>query len=331
MPGRFRWGRTLLGILACAPFAARASAADAGVPSNPPATNPTTNVPATNDRVAQRARELFDEGVRLADEGRFESARAVFRSAYELQPHPSVLYNIAQCEVRLGDTQSAVATLERFLETGAGEIREEQRQAVQRQLDELRATLPATAHSSGSPPAPAGELAPEQPGPAPAAAELVPTAPPPPDSTTAPARTEPSAVPSAPTVDTVGKPPSLRPLVLGGTGVALLGAATALYFWNDARHDEWSTEHDAIATTPGFREQLALDPELWQRANASNQRLSSIHTVDVVTVLLASAGVLAVGAGVWDWLDNDGSDRDAALPLRLQVGSSPMLQWQGRW
>jgi hypothetical protein len=119
--------------------------------------------------------------------------------------------------------------------------------------------------------------------------------------------------------------------VLGGTGVALLGAATALYLWNDARHDDWDAEHAELAATPGFREQLARDPALWQRANASNQHLSSIHTVDAVTVLLASAGALALGAGVWDWL-SDGAERQAAsVPLRLQAGSAPMLQWQGRW
>jgi hypothetical protein len=227
----------------------------------------------------------------------------VFRSAYELQPHPSVLYNIAQCEVRLGDTASAITTLERFLETGGREIREEQRQAVQKQLDELRATQP-----------PAAELVPPAPGPA----------------NTEPLRAEPPGMPSS--AETRGKPHPLRPLVLGGTGVALLGAATALYLWNDARHDDWSTERAELAATPGFRDQLARDPALWQRANASNQQLSAIHTVDAVTVLLASAGALAVGAGVWDWLASAGSAGEAAsLPLRLQMGSSAMLQWQGRW
>jgi tetratricopeptide (TPR) repeat protein len=291
-----------------------------------------SDAPASSDRVAQRARELFDEGVRLANEGRFDSARAVFRSAYELQPHPSVLYNIAQCEVRLGDNASAVATLERFLETGAGDIQEEQRRAVQKQLDELRATLPAEEHASE--PAPlGGEPAPEPPGHTPAAAELVRTAPSPADSAIQPPRTETSiAPPSPPAAETAGKPASLRPLVLAGTGVALLGAATAIYLWNDARHDAWTTEHDALASTPGYREQLTQDLALWQRANASNQRLSSIHSVDAVTVLLASAGALAVGAGVWDWLASGGSDGEAAsVPLRLQAGSSPMLRWQGRW
>jgi len=328
MPGCFRWGRPLLGVLACASFApqARAAAPSAPSPLPPP------NAAVSNDRVAQRARELFDEGVRLANEGRFASARAVFRSAYELQPHPSVLYNIAQCEVRLGDTASAVATLERFLETGASDIPQEQRQAVRMQLDELRATQPAEMRGSGAPSAAPGEPALEPPSQAPAAAALVPNAPGPLDSTTEPLRTEPTLRPVAEPSAAADPRPSLRPLVLGGTGVALLGAATALYLWNDTRHDDWSAEHAELAATPGFREQLALDPALWQRAHASNQQLSSIHSVDAVTVLLASAGALAVGAGVWDWLASDSSAPDAAsLPLRLQAGSSPMLQWQGCW
>ena len=316
MPGCFRFGRALLGLIVCASFAASAGAAD---PDSSSAPNP---LPARNaassDRVAQRARQLFDEGVQLANEGRFESARAVFRSAYELQPHPSVLYNIAQCEVRLGDKAGAVATLQRFLETGGREIGERQRQAVQRQLDELRAGLPAEPPASGAPPAPAlAELAPSGTGPADAAAKSLPLerAAPVPDSTATGS----------------DKPHSLRPLVLVGTGVALLGAATALYFWNDARHDDWSTEHAELAAIPSLREQLADDLELWQRASSANHRLSSIHTVDAVTVLLASAGALAVGAGVWDWLRSDGSERQASLPLRVQVSSAPMLQWHGRW
>ena len=193
MPGCFRWGRPLLGVLACASFApqARAAAPSAPSPLPPP------NAAVSNDRVAQRARELFDEGVRLANEGRFASARAVFRSAYELQPHPSVLYNIAQCEVHLGDTASAVATLERFLETGASDIPQEQRQAVRKQLDELRATQPAEMRASGAPSAAPGEPALEPPSQAPAAAALVPNAPGPLDSTTEPQRTEPTQRPVA--------------------------------------------------------------------------------------------------------------------------------------
>jgi tetratricopeptide (TPR) repeat protein len=330
MPGRFRFRGTMLGVLACASFTAEARAAE-GSSQSAPNPLPAPNAPAANDRVAQRARELFDEGVRLANEQRFESARAVFRSAYELQPHPSVLYNIAQCEVRLGDTSSAIATLERFLETGGREIRAEQRLAVQKQLDELRASLPAEQPASETPPTAPGDQVLEQPGNTPMAGELVPAAPRP--ANTQRLRAEGIGTGSVDeATDASGAARSLRPLVLAGTGVALLGAATALYLWNDARHEDWSTERAELAATPGFRDQLARDPALWQRARASNQQLSSIHTVDAVTVLLAGAGALAVGAGIWDWLASDGSAREAtSAPLGLQVGSSAMLRWQGRW
>jgi hypothetical protein len=324
MSGRSRLRGALLGVLACSSLSAGAHA-EANAPNAPPA----TSAPGAGDRVAQRARELFDEGVRLANEGRFESARAVFRSAYDLQPHPSVLYNIAQCEVRLGDAPSAIATLERFLATAGREIGDEQRQAVQKQLDELRGALPVEAGGAPATAATAARTvdAPGLPSDAPEAAELAPAAPSP----------APYAVPVAEPLTSEaasdgGEQRSLRPLVLGGTGLALLGAATGLYLWNDARHDDWTTEHAALAATPALREQLARDPALWQRAKASNQRLSSIHTVDAITVLCASAGALAIGAGVWDWLASEGSDRPlGSSPLRLQVGASPRLEWQGRW
>ena len=43
------------------------------------------------------AREHFQSGVSAFEAEEFESALASFRDAYRLQPHPTVLVNIANC------------------------------------------------------------------------------------------------------------------------------------------------------------------------------------------------------------------------------------------
>jgi len=338
--------RSWLGAVAftahLAPAAAAGDAGSAGAAAPPP---PAQSAPA--ERVAERARQLFDEGVKLANEQRFDSARAVFRSAYELQPHPSVLYNIAQCEVRLGELASAEATLQQFLDSSGNAIPEPQRQAVQRQLAELRAALPAASPDQAGSPTLADKPAvaatpgvPPNDGSAASASVGIVAAPLAPSPLAAPPLASPPvAVP--PDVARSGSESSLRPLLLGGTGLLLLGTSAALYVWNDGRYDAWSDEQAELASIPGFRVQVARDPELWSRAQASNQRLSSIHTVDVVSVVLATAGALAVGGGAWDWLSGKGESTAgkamaSGLPrvgsqLRLQAGATPLLRWRTDW
>lgn len=263
----------------------------AAVRASPPA--PASAVqPAAEDLLAERARQLFDEGVELAGRGHFALARAVFRGAYELRAHPSVLYNIAQCEVRLGELAAAALTLQRFLDSSGDALSPEQRIAAEAQLAELRAA-----------PAPA---APERPASA-AVARPVATAPVP-----------------LPADDKGASPYPVRPFVLAGAGVALLGAAAGLYVWNDSRHDSWRRHRDQLESTPELRTELTRDPELWARAQSSNQRLASIRTWDLVTWAATAAGLVGLGAGVWDLLGS-------AEPAELHGGLSPQLRWQWRW
>jgi hypothetical protein len=117
----------------------------------------------------------------------------------------------------------------------------------------------------------------------------------------------------------------------------LLGTAAGLYFWNDQRHESWSAEHAELAATPDFEAQLARDPALWQRAQASNQRLESIQSADVATWLVAGAGIATLGVGVWALLgrpsteSRESSAQSAQLSLTVAHGFAPQLQWQGTW
>lgn len=57
---------------------------------------------AEDSKAVAMARLRFQEGVEYFDAARFEEARAAFLQAYALKPHPSILLNIAQCELKSG-------------------------------------------------------------------------------------------------------------------------------------------------------------------------------------------------------------------------------------
>ena len=61
------------------------------------------------------ARERFGRGVKLYDERDYPAALAEFQKAYDLAPHPTVLFNVAQVQVALGRVVEARRTLDRLL------------------------------------------------------------------------------------------------------------------------------------------------------------------------------------------------------------------------
>jgi hypothetical protein len=67
------------------------------------------------DEVVKNARKRFQEGVTAADAGNFEAARVAFQQAYALKPHPSVLQNLGQSELRTGHHVEAARHLALFL------------------------------------------------------------------------------------------------------------------------------------------------------------------------------------------------------------------------
>jgi tetratricopeptide (TPR) repeat protein len=77
-------------------------------------------------------RTRFDEAQAAYDLGRFEQASQLYGEAYELSPLPAFLFNIAQCQRKLGHWGRAAFFYRRFLarapeggegEDGAGEAR----------------------------------------------------------------------------------------------------------------------------------------------------------------------------------------------------------------
>ena len=61
------------------------------------------------------ARKRFQEGVAAADARNYEAARIAFQQAYALKPHPSVLRNLGQAELKTGHYLDAARHLSTFI------------------------------------------------------------------------------------------------------------------------------------------------------------------------------------------------------------------------
>jgi len=96
-------GASLLGFLASVSGPASAQDTCARAPESPP------------DEDVSRARELFVEGNRLAEEGRWEAAHDRFRRAYGLSGTPAALHNAGSALLELGRPRGARDVLDCLL------------------------------------------------------------------------------------------------------------------------------------------------------------------------------------------------------------------------
>jgi tetratricopeptide (TPR) repeat protein len=263
---------------------------------------PAAPVRALPSDAAALARDAFSEGLRLVNAGDYAAAQSAFARAYTLEPHPLSLYNIGQCQVRLGQYAAAVQTLERFLAQAGDTIDPEQRRAVTRRVSELRVVAAED---------PSAE-------PAPAASPRAVRAP-----SAEPVKTE--AVQTA-SVPAVGRGSLPWGWLLGGTGLALLGSATTLYFWNDGRYAAWRTDRVQLAGVPNRELLVQQSAALWDTTHASNERLASIQRVDVLSAVVAGVGAAALGLGIWQLL----AAEEGSTDLRSQASASP-FRWRMNW
>lgn len=70
---------------------------------------------ADDDATIGMARERFKEGVQYFDQKQYDKARAAFLQAYALKPHPAVLLNLAQSELRAGHEAAAAKHFAQYL------------------------------------------------------------------------------------------------------------------------------------------------------------------------------------------------------------------------
>lgn len=153
-----------------------------------------------------RARELYDNGAVLYEEGRYEDAVAAFEEAYKLSRRPALLFNIANALERLGRYEEALDVLSRYRAYAPADERE----TLDRRISNLERRI-----------AEAKE-----------AAATAPAAVPPPVAT---------VTPTAPVTPLPASSPTLFrpvPLAIAGVGVAALGVGAGLGGLTLAAHDE---------------------------------------------------------------------------------------------
>jgi tetratricopeptide (TPR) repeat protein len=83
------------------------------------------------------AKQRFDRGFELYEEGEYSLALIEFNRAYELVPNYRVLYNIGQVCIQLGQYANARRALEEYLAKGGEELADDRRAAVNRDLEML--------------------------------------------------------------------------------------------------------------------------------------------------------------------------------------------------
>jgi hypothetical protein len=115
---------------------AAASTAAAGSPAAPGAAAPTTSqaeVPPSPEVLAE-AKQRFDRGYELYEEGDYPLALIEFNRAYELVPNYRVLYNIGQVCIQLGKYADARRALEEYVAKGGDQLAADRRTAVNKDL-----------------------------------------------------------------------------------------------------------------------------------------------------------------------------------------------------
>lgn len=167
---RFRPGSSMASglICACATWlapltaSAQASAApkpptSADAPAAPASASPeaatSSAPPAPAPEVLLEAKQRFDRGYELYEEGEHSLALIEFNRAYELVPNYRVLYNIGQVCIQLGQYANAKKALTQYRDEGGDELSTDRRAAVAKDLEMLErrtAHLMITSNVSGA-------------------------------------------------------------------------------------------------------------------------------------------------------------------------------------
>jgi hypothetical protein len=111
--------------------------------ATPAPQRPARTPPARPERplAQQQADRHFKNGVALFKQAKYAEALAEFERAYEIAPHPLVLYNIAGCHRELSHYAEAVTYYGRFLADGSGKEPMSRLAAAQAELDALLALV----------------------------------------------------------------------------------------------------------------------------------------------------------------------------------------------
>jgi tetratricopeptide (TPR) repeat protein len=135
----------------------------------------TPSVRADDRGAAAEAKAAYQEGTAAYERGRFEEAIAAFGRAYDLDPAPMLLFNLAQSYWKAGQNDRALVTYRRYLDADPVTPN---RPRVEARISELEAALRPPHAEPVSQPAP--PPAPSSPVTPPPTAIVAAQAPPPP-------------------------------------------------------------------------------------------------------------------------------------------------------
>jgi PEGA domain-containing protein len=113
-----------------------AAPAPAAAPSTPGTTSE-AEAATPSPEVMAEAKQRFDRGYELYEEGEYPLALIEFNRAYELVPNYRVLYNIGQVCIQLGQYANARRALESYVEKGGDSLAPERKTAVKKDLEML--------------------------------------------------------------------------------------------------------------------------------------------------------------------------------------------------
>ncbi|MCB9677811.1 MAG: hypothetical protein H6737_22095 [Alphaproteobacteria bacterium] len=101
---------------------------------------PTGVAYAQEDEGDARAKELYQNGADLYNEGRYQEAVLAWEEAYRLSDRPKILFNIANAYERMGDIQKALDQLFRYKVYAKADERDQ----IERRIRMLEAKLDET-------------------------------------------------------------------------------------------------------------------------------------------------------------------------------------------
>ncbi len=214
----------------------------------------------------ERARELYENGAILYDEGRYEDAVIAFEEAYRLSGRPALLFNIANALERCGRWGEALDVLSRYRAYAAAEERE----TLDRRITNLERRI---AEAKDDPaPVPVAPVAPK------------------PVVAAAPAESSPTLL----------RP---LPLAVAGVGVLSLGVGAALGGAALAAHEEADAACTLTNSGSAVCQARAADPLASEAGNAMGADI--LFIVGAVGLGAGTAlavwgpgGPLSVGPGV---------------------------------
>ncbi|MCC6647758.1 MAG: TonB-dependent receptor [Polyangiaceae bacterium] len=108
------------------------------------------------------ARKRFKSGMDLIARGSYERGISELKKAYEIKPHPNVLFNIGRAYAESGDLENAILAYKEYLASGPPDADDVQKivTQIQSRLDRQKAALAAAQGGPTGPAAPTGPTGP---------------------------------------------------------------------------------------------------------------------------------------------------------------------------